>query len=68
MVLTIMQMIRPISITNGVPTISLSLIFVISLSMIKDLIEDYKRYKSDRDENYQEVYVFEKGIFKKCKW
>lgn len=46
-----MQMIKPISITNGVPTIAVSLAFVIGVSMAKDFLEDKKRWRSDSEEN-----------------
>ena len=36
-------MIREISITNGTSTVLPLLFFVLSISMIKDAIEDYKR-------------------------
>ena len=41
-------MVKAVSITSGIPTIALSLAFVISLSMLKDLLEDIKRWKSDK--------------------
>ncbi len=61
-------MIKPISITDGVPTISLSLFFVISISMIKDFLEDMKRWKSDSEENNSECLVYKYGLFEKVHW
>jgi len=37
-------MYKPISVTAGVPTTFLPLSIVVVISMIKDIIEDYKRY------------------------
>ena len=46
-IITIMQMIPIISITNGFPAQLLPLVVVIVITMIKDIFEDYKRHKSD---------------------
>ena len=32
---------------------------VITVSAIKDIFEDYKRHKSDNEENYKKVKVFD---------
>ena len=58
-----MQMIPLISISLGKPAMLLPLTFVIVLSMIKDIFEDYKRHKSDKSENYKNVLVYD-SIFK----
>ncbi len=42
-----MQMIPIISISAGKPVMLMPLTFVILVSMIKDIFEDYKRHKSD---------------------
>ena len=47
-----LEIIPPTSDTNSVPLILGPLGFVVGLSMIKDLIEDVKRYFSDKAENY----------------
>ena len=44
-------MIPFISITDAKPVMLIPLTFVITLSMIKDIFEDYKRHKSDKKEN-----------------
>jgi len=46
------------------------LAFVIIVSMIKDIFEDYKRHKSDKTENYKLVEVFDPitNEFKKQHW
>jgi len=44
-------MIKEVSITQGTPTILPTLLVVIAISMIKDFIEDRKRWQSDDREN-----------------
>jgi len=56
-------MVKPISITNGIPTIALSLACVISISMLKDLLEDLKRWKSDKQENESKTETFKNDDF-----
>ncbi len=36
--------------------------------MIKDGYEDYKRYKSDQEENNKETSVYKDGTFETIKW
>ena len=67
LVLTVLQVIRPISISEGQPTILLPLAFVIVVAMIKDFLEDWKRTKSDREENHLPVNVLRNGGFKTIK-
>jgi phospholipid-transporting ATPase len=55
-------MIPIISISNGQPVMLIPLIFVISVSMVKDIFEDYKRHKSDNQENYKRVLVYDPAI------
>ena len=43
----VLQVIPQISITGGQPVILAPLIFVITVSAIKDLFEDMKRHSSD---------------------
>jgi hypothetical protein len=47
LLITFMQCIRRISITNGKPVMAMPLCFVVVVSMIKDAYEDYKRHISD---------------------
>jgi len=51
-------MIDIISISGGKPVMLMPLGFVIGVSMIKDIFEDYKRHKSDRTENFKQAYVY----------
>ncbi|CAD8175781.1 unnamed protein product [Paramecium pentaurelia] len=51
LILAILQAIPIISISDGQPTILLPLIFILIVTMMKDLYEDTKRKKSDKQEN-----------------
>lgn len=53
-------MIEIISISGGKPVMLMPLAFVIGVSMIKDIFEDYKRHKSDRQENFKTALVYDK--------
>jgi hypothetical protein len=46
-----LQVIKPISISGGQPSILLPLIIVIGMSAGKDMMEDRKRKLADREEN-----------------
>ena len=65
-----MQMIPIISISNGKPVMLLPLMFVIGVSMIKDIFEDHKRHKSDELENTRKALVYNKITkeFEKVAW
>jgi phospholipid-transporting ATPase len=65
-----MQMIPIISISNGKPVMLLPLLFVIGVSMIKDIFEDSKRHKSDKLENYKQALIYDKisKEFVKTNW
>lgn len=52
LLIAFMQMIPVISISGGKPVMLMPLTFVIVVSMIKDIFEDYKRHVSDKNENY----------------
>jgi phospholipid-transporting ATPase len=67
-IFAILQVIPSISNSNGQPTILLPLIFVIVVSMIKDFVEDYKRWKSDAEENNNEVKILQNGEEASVKW
>ena len=54
-----MHMIPIISISDGRPAMLLPLLFVIGVSMIKDIFEDSKRHKSDRQENFKDTEVYD---------
>lgn len=44
-------MYKKISNTNGTPTIFAPLLIILIISMLKDIFEDLKRYRSDKKEN-----------------
>lgn len=48
-------------------TAILPLISVVSLSMLREAIEDYYRYKSDRETNSQKFTVMKKAAFVELK-
>ena len=50
-IIIVMQMVKPISITGGSPTNLPPLALLIAVSMVKDFIEDRRRQKSDSREN-----------------
>jgi phospholipid-transporting ATPase len=66
--LAFLQMIKLVSITGGIPTILPPLAFIVLLTMIKDVYEDYKRYKSDEEENNKETLVYDNGKFVTMRW
>eukprot|EP00401_Gymnodinium_catenatum_P072459 CAMPEP_0117537468 /NCGR_PEP_ID=MMETSP0784-20121206/41980_1 /TAXON_ID=39447 /ORGANISM="" /LENGTH=1179 /DNA_ID=CAMNT_0005334055 /DNA_START=5 /DNA_END=3544 /DNA_ORIENTATION=+ len=51
LLLSVLQMIPPVSPTGGVPTILAPLVCIITLNALKDALEDWRRHKSDREEN-----------------
>lgn len=53
-----MQMIPSISISDGKPVQAAPLIGVVMVSMIKDAYEDMKRHRSDRSENEQKTLKY----------
>ena len=57
LILAIMECFKPISDANGIPVLALPLSFVVGISMIKDIYEDYMRHKSDNEENTRKVMV-----------
>lgn len=59
LVLVVMQCIKIISTSGGVPTILPSLLVIISISAFKDFLEDYKRWVSDKQENNRRILKFE---------
>lgn len=53
-------MIPLITISAGKPVMALPLTAVIAASMAKDAFEDYKRHKSDDQENNKKALVYDK--------
>ena len=63
-----MPIIPVLSLSNGIPIILLPLAFIVSLSMLKDFIEDYKRKKSDNEENSKKILVYRNERFVEAEW
>jgi phospholipid-transporting ATPase len=65
-----MQTIKSISISNGVPASAYPLAAVVFVAMLKDAFEDYKRNKSDNEENFKatKVYRASSGTFEDVIW
>lgn len=66
--LACLQMVRIVSITHGVPTILPPLAFIVFLTMVKDVYEDYKRYQSDQEENNKETHIYQGKELKTVPW
>ena len=68
LMIAVLQVIPDISNTNNQPLQLVPLSFVILVSMIKDAFEDYKRHKSDFEENHKSTLVFRNGEFINVLW
>lgn len=70
LLIMVLQIIPPISITGGQPAILLPLMFVCAVSAVKDLFEDIKRHRADEQENNRKVLVLDKtkGGFELKAW
>ena len=66
--LAALQLIKSISLTDQVPSILFPLSGVISIVLVKDAIEDYKRHLSDNKENSQQTLVLSGGEFVARAW
>lgn len=51
-------MIDSITISDGLPTIYLPLATIVLITAAKDYYEDYKRKRSDREENESKTMVY----------
>jgi len=70
LVIGIMQSIDVISVSNGNPDIFAPLFLIILISAFKDLFEDIKRHRSDREENTKFCHVLDPktGALTKRTW
>ena len=70
LVITILQTVKVISISNGEPTMLPPLILVILTSMIKDAYEDYCRHVEDAAENNARCSIFNRrrNIWEDSRW
>lgn len=65
----VLQVFPDITNTDGKPLIYLPLGVIIMISMIKDFLEDHKRWKSDREENNKHVEVLnDLNSFETMRW
>ena len=70
LLITVLQCIPSISISNGQPAMLLPLLVVIMVSMVKDAFEDYKRSLNDKRENESKLQCFDPDIknFGETEW
>lgn len=68
LIISYMQTIRSISISNGVPASAYPLAAVVAVAMLKDAFEDYKRNTSDSEENMKATQVLANNTMKHVVW
>mmetsp|Transcript_6858 Transcript_6858/g.12466 ORF Transcript_6858/g.12466 Transcript_6858/m.12466 type:complete len:1068 (+) Transcript_6858:375-3578(+) len=68
LMIAVLQCIPGISLSHGIPNILLPLAFVLTITGVKDAVEDYKRRKSDREENRRITLKREEGRWKSVEW
>ncbi len=61
-------MIKPISTSNGKPVLYAPLALILTISAIKDLVEDLKRRRDDRRENMGKTLKLTENGFVECRW
>lgn len=67
LIMAILQSIPRISPLNPLASIA-ALAFVIGLSMLREALEDYSRYKSDIELNSSKAWKYEDGGWKRFEW
>ena len=70
LIIAVMQCFKEISNADGKPIILMPLAIVVAVNGIKDFWEDWKRKKSDDEENNRSVQIFnlDNGLFENRKW
>ena len=68
LLLGLLQLIPSISSTGGKPITFLPLSIITVIASIKEILEDYKRHKSDRAENNRKVMICHEGEFIEAAW
>lgn len=68
LIIGFMQLIKEISTSSGVPVTWFPLLLIVIISALKDLFEDLKRHRSDKEENCRKTQVLKNGDFVSCKW
>ena len=61
-------MIKSVSASDGKPVIYAPLTVVLVISALKDLVEDLKRRRDDRRENFGNTQKLSQSGFVPCKW
>ncbi len=56
-----LQCVRAVSITGGIPTTLLPLLFVLTVTALKDAVEDFNRHRADDTENNRTTHVVTKA-------
>ena len=67
LILAILQSIPVISNSSGIPSIMLPLSIVLIMSALKDIVEDNKRKRSDKEENNRKV-LRRNGNWEEVRW
>lgn len=68
LLISALQTVPDVSITGGLPLTMIPLSFVIAVTAVKDLLEDFKRQRSDLKENSAKVLVWGEGGFQTRTW
>jgi phospholipid-transporting ATPase len=68
LVVSILQAIKPISNTYGVPTNSPVLFFVIAIDAVFAIMEDLRRHRSDREANSATCHIIRDGVIEDRLW
>ncbi|KAL4478908.1 hypothetical protein ABPG72_019345 [Tetrahymena utriculariae] len=70
LVIGFFQIIPQISISEGIPTIFLPLFVILVVTAAKDFYEDYKRHKSDNEENNRKTkkWDIQNNTFEEVEW
>ena len=67
-IIAILEVIPQITVSGGVPNILLPLLFVLSVSAVKDYFEDLQRRRSDKEENNRQILIWKNGNWIIMKW
>lgn len=67
-IIGMLMMIKSISSTDGKPVVFVPLAFILTVNITKNIVEDFKRKTSDRNENMSQVLVLRQDGFKLNSW
>lgn len=69
LMLTCLECVPEISDSNGVPILIVPLMFVVGISMIKDIYEDFLRHRQDNEENNRSAELGTRFLdFRHLRW